>query len=90
MSARRGWLATAAAVAARPRLWPAALVQVRRLAPRRWWARPPFLPLPDRAWLRFRMETQYGDPDHPPVPDDVVAWLAWARQSARREVAARR
>ena len=52
--------------------------QVRRLAPRRWWARRPFLPVPDRAWLRFRMETQYGDPAHRPEPDDVVAWLEWA------------
>jgi hypothetical protein len=74
-----GWTATAAAVARRPRLWPTAARQARRLAPRRWWARPPFLPLPDRRWLRFRMETQYGDPDHPPVAQDVVTWLEWSR-----------
>ena len=77
------WASSAAAVAARPRLWPTAAAQVRRLAPRRWWARRPFLPVPDRAWLRFRMETQYGDPAHRPEPDDVVAWLEWARLQSR-------
>jgi hypothetical protein len=68
------------AVAAHPRLWGTAVRQARRLVPRRWWRRRPFLPLPDRAWLRFRAETQYGDPDRRPEPDDVVAWLQWARQ----------
>jgi len=37
------------------------------------------------AWRRFRLETQYGDPDHAPDGDDVVAWLAWCR-SWRRSV----
>ena len=73
------WLATGAAVARRPGLWRTAVGQARRLARARWWARPPFLPVPDPAWLRFRLETQYGDPSHPPVPDDVVTWLEWAR-----------
>jgi hypothetical protein len=80
----------AAAVARRPRLWAPAVGQVRRLAPDRWWARRPFLPVPDRAWLRFRMETQYGDPDHRPAPADVVQWLDWAAQNARRPPTARR
>jgi hypothetical protein len=53
--------------------------RVRRLAPPRWWATRPFLPVPDRAWMRFRLETQYGDPAHPPVPRDVVTWLEWTR-----------
>ena len=50
------------AVVARPRLWPAALRQAVRLAPSRWWSRAPFLPVPDRAYVRFRLTTQYGDP----------------------------
>ena len=74
-----GWAATAIAVGRRPRLWRTAMIQTRRLARPRWWARPPFLPTPDRAWLRFRMETQYGDPGHPLVPEDVVTWLEWAK-----------
>ncbi|HZP29416.1 MAG TPA: hypothetical protein VFC99_10725 [Acidimicrobiia bacterium] len=47
---------------AHPELWPTALRQAARLAPAGWWRRPPFLPLPDREYLRFRLETQYGSP----------------------------
>jgi hypothetical protein len=75
------WAAVATAVGRRPRLWPTAVRQARRLAPRRWWSRAPFLPVPDRAWLRFRAETQYGDPDRRPDPTDVVTWLEWARHA---------
>jgi hypothetical protein len=25
------------------------------------------------------METQYGDPDHAPEPDDLIAYLSWCR-----------
>jgi hypothetical protein len=67
------------AVAARPSLWGIAVVQVFRLARRGWWRRPPFLPVPDRGYLRFRLETQYGDPGHPIEADDIVAYLRWCR-----------
>ncbi|HEX3393489.1 MAG TPA: hypothetical protein VHS52_03090 [Acidimicrobiales bacterium] len=70
------------AVAVRPRLWPTALVQVRRLAPPGWWRRWPPLPAPDPDWMRFRARTAYGDPDRPPEPADVVAWLEWCRTGA--------
>jgi hypothetical protein len=68
------------AVAARPALWPTALRQARRLAPTRWWTRPPFLPLPAPSYLRFRLVTQYGDPTHRPQADDVVRYLRWCRE----------
>ena len=67
------------AVVARPSLWGTAIRQTVRLTPREWWRRPPFLPVPDRAYLRFRLETQYGDPDHSVEPDDIVAYLRWCR-----------
>jgi hypothetical protein len=79
-----GWTATVGAVARRPGLWPTAMRQARALAARRWWARPPFLPVPDRDWLSFRMETQYGDSRHPVVAADVVAWLEWASANGPR------
>ena len=72
-------LRAAPAVLARPSLWPIALVELAALAPRGWWRRPPFLPAPDRAYLRFRMQTMYGDPDHDPEPADVVTYLKWCR-----------
>ena len=74
------WLRVAAALAARPRLWPTAVRQMRRTAPAGWFRRPPFLPVPSGEYLRFRVTTQYGDADHPPVPSDVLNYLAWCRQ----------
>jgi hypothetical protein len=73
---------TVVAVAARPALWPVALRQTRRLARRDWWRHPPFLPVPDPAYLSFRLETQYGDAGTP-VPLDVVTYLEWCRDQER-------
>jgi hypothetical protein len=70
----------AAAVARRPELWLTAARQARRTAPSGWWRRRPFLPVPDAAYRRFRMITQYGSPDHPPVPEDVLNYLRWCRR----------
>jgi len=69
----------AAAVLVRPWLWWTAALQVLRLAPRGWWRRAPFLPLPDRGYLRFRMQTMYGDAGHRPDAPDVVTYLEWCR-----------
>ncbi len=84
------WARAGVAVAARPRLWRSAVAQARRLARPRWWRRWPFLPLPDRAWIAFRLRTAYGDPRHVPPPGDVVAWLEWSRQWGRLRYPRRR
>ncbi len=77
-----------AAVAVRPRLWAAALAVALRMAPAGWWRRAPHLPAPDRRLWGFRMVTAYGDPDAPPRPSDVVAFLEWCR--ATRPLVGRR
>jgi hypothetical protein len=78
------WLpGSAAALLVRPGLWATAARQVARLASPGWWRRWPLLPLPDPAYLRFRMVTQYGDPDHAPEPRDVIAYLHWCRRQPR-------
>ena len=69
----------AVAVAARPSLWATAVVQLFRMAPTGWWRRWPPLPAPDREYLRFRLQTQYGDPDRDPEPADLVTYLHWCR-----------
>jgi hypothetical protein len=72
------------ALARRPALWPTALRAARSMTPAGWWRRPPFLPLPDRDYLRFRLVTAYGgDGSRPPHPDDVVTWLTWLRSFPR-------
>ena len=80
---RAGWVRSAVAVAARPSLWPVAARQTRRLARPGWWRRPPFLPLPGRDYLAFRLETQYGDPAARPAAADVVGYLRWCRAQDR-------
>jgi len=75
-----GWLRVVTAIGGRPKLWPAAVRAGVSLAPDSWWRKPPFLPLPDRRWLRFRMETAYGgDGRAVPSTDDVITWLRWQR-----------
>jgi len=76
----RDWIGPVArAVAVRPGLWPTALRQTGVLARPGWWRRRPWLPVPDPDYFRFRLVTQYGDPDHAPEPADVVAYLHWCR-----------
>lgn len=75
---------SAVRVLARPDLWWIAIVQVFRLAAPGWWKRWPPLPVADRNYLRFRLQTQYGDADRIPEPDDVVSYLEWCRGMAHR------
>lgn len=44
---------------------------------RGWYRRPPFLPLPSRAYLRWRMDTAYGDPDAVPTYEELERFLRW-------------
>ncbi|MDT8368813.1 MAG: hypothetical protein RQ745_06370 [Longimicrobiales bacterium] len=54
---------------------------------RGWYRRPPFLPLPSRAYMRWRMDTAYGHPDAVPSIgefEDFVVWAARMRRATRR------
>jgi hypothetical protein len=79
----RGWSRAVLAVARRPGLWTTALRQARRLAPAGWWRRRPFLPLPADDYLRFRLQTAYGDGDRRVDADDLVTYLHWCREYPR-------
>jgi hypothetical protein len=48
---------------------------------RDWWRRSPFLPLPDREYLRWRMYTAYADENAVPPVDDVVRFARWRRET---------
>jgi hypothetical protein len=78
----RSWASVAASLAwrglRRPRTG-VALVRVGwRLRARGWYRRFPFLPLPDRTYLRWRMYTAYGDDAAVPSADDVERYAVWA------------
>jgi hypothetical protein len=70
------------AVLAHPSLWPTAVRQAARMSRPGWWRRPPFLPVPDPDYVRFRVETQYGA-DGTPDPVDVLTFLRWCREHHR-------
>jgi hypothetical protein len=48
---------------------------------RRWWARAPFLPLPDGPYLRWRMYTAYADERAVPPVEDVIRFARWRRET---------
>lgn len=51
---------------------------------RGWYRRFPFLPLPPRSYLEWRMETAYGDPEAVPPPEELGRFLRWARRMRNR------
>jgi len=48
---------------------------------RDWYRRPPFLPLPPRDYMQWRMFTAYGDANTVPPARDVVNFARWRRET---------
>lgn len=68
----------------RPALIPAALNAALSLAPRQWWKKAPYLPIPDDGFVRFRQATANGDPNSPIELEDFLEWLEWRQLHQRR------
>ena len=66
-----------------PRLAVALLAAAWAFRRREWWRRAPFLPVPDREYLRWRMYTAYGSETAVPPRDDVVRFARWRRTTMR-------
>lgn len=85
MRTSSSWPAVAAALALRAAVNPRLALDLVRLAwsfrARGWWRRPPFLPLPPRAYVRWRMYTAYGDEAAVPPVEDVVRFARWRRET---------
>jgi hypothetical protein len=79
------WPALAGRLAARSLVNPRLALDLMRLAwsfrARAWYRRPPFLPLPPRAYLAWRMFTAYGDEHAVPPVEDVVRFARWRRET---------
>ena len=52
-----------------------------RFRRRAWYRRPPFLPLPSRDYVRWRMHTAYGSHGSVPPADDIEAYARWVGRS---------
>ena len=77
------WFQISLAIAIRPRLWWTAVRQALRIARPGWWRHTPFLPVPDAEYLRFRLETGYGEVIVPPAAD-LVSYLEWCADARHR------
>ncbi|HSE27418.1 MAG TPA: hypothetical protein VLA95_04260 [Gemmatimonadales bacterium] len=79
------WAALAGGAALRALVNPRLALDLLRAAwafrRRRWWARAPFLPLPDRTYLRWRMYTAYGSEEAVPPLDDLIRFVQWRRET---------
>ena len=79
------WSALALRLAARAAFRPRLAVDLVRTAwafrRRDWYRRAPFLPLPDPAYLRWRMYTAYADEQAIPPADDVMRFARWRRET---------
>lgn len=82
---RGSWTSLSLQLAGRALLNPRLAVDLLRTAwafrRRRWWARSPFLPLPDRTYLRWRMYTAYADENAVPPAEDVMRFARWRRET---------
>ncbi len=78
---RTMWTRLTLRLAARAALNPPLAADLMRVAWRfradGWYRRFPFLPLPSRKYVRWRMHTAYGDYDVVPPLEDVVRYARW-------------
>jgi len=49
-----------------------------------WFRHPPFLPVPSTRYMRWRMETAYGDPDARPPLKELERFLVWGARMRGR------
>ena len=82
------WLSLALALAAPRRVNPRLALDLLRTglgvpAPRLVARSAPFLPLPDRAYLRWRMYTAYGDEPRSRRSRTSIGFARWRRETMR-------
>jgi hypothetical protein len=87
MQGRASWPSLSLQLALRALVSPRLAVDLVRLAwsfrARAWYRHAPFLPLPPREYMRWRMFTAYGDEDAVPPLEDVVRFARWRRETMR-------
>jgi hypothetical protein len=67
----------------RPRLIPIMLLTAWTFRANRWYRQPPFLPIPSRAYMQWRMETAYGTGFAVVPSEDLERYLRWGSDMRR-------
>jgi hypothetical protein len=79
------WLGLMARLSASALVSPRLAVDLLRTAwafrRRDWWRKLPFLPVPDRTYLKWRMYTAYADENAVPPAEDVIRFARWRRET---------
>jgi hypothetical protein len=79
-----GWGRLSLALAGRAIVNPALARDLLRVAwrfrARGWYLRPPFLPIPDKIYVDWRMHTAYGTHNAVPPVEDVIRYARWVRR----------
>ena len=79
------WLTLSLSLALRALVSPALardlLTVAWRFRRRDWFTRAPFLPLPAREYIAWRMYTAFGDRNAVPTAHDVIRYARWARRA---------
>jgi hypothetical protein len=68
------------AVGRRPRLWSEGLRTLLAMAPRGWWRKPPFVPIPDADYAAWRVATARGDANARINEKELVSYLEWRQR----------
>jgi len=68
----------------RPDLIPALAGAAWAFRARDWYRHVPFLPLPPKSYMDWRMDTAYGDPTFQAPEAELIRYLGWARDLRRR------
>lgn len=69
--------------AVRPRFAASLAAAAWRFRRRRWYARPPFLPLPPPEYVRWRVETAFGTGDADIPTRLLLGYLSWSDEQSR-------
>lgn len=81
-----GWTGLTATMVVRSLLRPRQAVDLLRVAwrfrARGWYRHFPFLPLPAREYVEWRMHTAYGGHDVVPPPEDLERYARWVGRTS--------
>lgn len=84
MAPPASWLGLSARLTGRalvnPRIARDLLSLVWAFRRRGWWRQAPFLPVPDPAYLHWRLHTAYGEERALPPVEDVLRFAHWRRR----------
>lgn len=68
----------------RPRMIPYLLRAAWAFRARDWYRRFPFVPMPPRSYMQWRLDTAFGSPDAEPTIDEMERYLEWSASMRRQ------